>query len=63
MHPHARQTPRELRSLTNIEKYLKSARAELASDACDERLRALIAVVEGLLREEMVKVVQTNAAA
>jgi hypothetical protein len=47
-----RQTLRELRSLTNIETYPKTARAELASDPCDERQRAFIAVVEALLREE-----------
>ena len=41
--------------LTNIEKYLNSARDELASDPCDERLRAFIAVVEGLAREEKAK--------
>ena len=61
MHPQARQTLRELRSLTNIETYLKTARAELASDPCDERLRAFIAVVEGLLRKEKVKLTQTTA--
>jgi hypothetical protein len=55
MQPEVRQTLRELRLLTNIEKYLKSARAELASDPCDERLRAFIAVVESLLIEEKTK--------
>ena len=55
MHPQARQTLRELRSLTNIEKYLKSANAELASDLRDERLRAFIAVIEGLLRGNLFK--------
>ena len=33
-------TLRKLRSLGNIESYLKTARAELVSDPCDERLRA-----------------------
>jgi hypothetical protein len=49
---------RELRSLTNIEKYLNSDRAELASDPSDERLRAFIEVVEGLLRQEKTKLAQ-----
>ena len=62
MRPQARQTLRELRSLTNIETYLKTTGAELASDPCDERLRAFIEAVEELLREEKVKLVQTVAA-
>ncbi|HZP67318.1 MAG TPA: hypothetical protein VFB32_13540 [Rudaea sp.] len=52
MNAQARQTLRELRSLGNIETYLKTAKAELASNPCDERLRAFIEVVEGLLKEE-----------
>jgi hypothetical protein len=63
MHPQARQTLQELRSLTNIEKYLNAARAELASDPCDERLRAFIVVVEGLLKEEKGKLVLVDNAA
>jgi hypothetical protein len=60
MHPQSRQTLQELRSLTNIE-YLKTARAELASDPRDEKLHAFIAVVEGLLREEKAKLSQVAA--
>jgi hypothetical protein len=41
----------------------QDCRAELASDPCDERLRAFIAVVEGLLREEKGKLIQTAAIA
>jgi hypothetical protein len=52
MSPEARRTLRELRSLGNIEVYLRTAKAELASDPCDERLRAFIELVEELLRDE-----------
>lgn len=52
MNADARRTLRELRSLGNIEVYLRTAKAELASDPCDERLRAFIGLVEELLREE-----------
>jgi hypothetical protein len=62
MHPQARQTLQELRLLTNIETYLKTARAELASNPGDERLRAFIETIEDLLREEKAKLVQTVAA-
>ena len=55
MNAQARQTLTELRFLTNIETYLKTARAELASNPCDDRLRAFIDVVEGLLKEEKTK--------
>jgi hypothetical protein len=55
MHPQARQTLRELHSLTKIETYLRTARAELASDPCDKGLRAFIAIVESLLRQEKTK--------
>jgi len=55
MSPEARRTLRELRSLGNIEVYLRTAKAELASDPCDERLRAFIDVVEELLRDERAK--------
>jgi hypothetical protein len=51
----ARQTLRELRSLSNIEMYLRTAKAELASNPCDEKLRAFIEVVEALLRDERAK--------
>jgi hypothetical protein len=63
MHVQARQTLNELRSLSNIEKYLNTARAELASDPCDDRLRAFIAAVEGLLQEEKGKLGQGSQAA
>ncbi len=52
MNPEARQTLRELRSLGNIESYLRTAQAELASDPRDEHLRAFIGMVEQLLQEE-----------
>jgi len=51
----ARQTLSELRSLRNIETYLRTAKAELASDPCDDTLRAFIGIVEALLREETAK--------
>jgi hypothetical protein len=52
MNAAARQTLRELRSLGNIQTYLRTAKAELASNPCDERLRAFIEVVEGLQRRK-----------
>ncbi len=55
MKSHARQTLRELRSLRNIENYLRTAKAELASDPCDDTLQAFIEIVEALLREEKAK--------
>jgi len=51
----AQQTLSELCSLTNIGRYLRAAKAELASSPCDEQLRAFIAVVEDLLRDEKSK--------
>jgi hypothetical protein len=51
----ARQTLRELRSLRNIETYLRTAKAELASNPCDDALRAFIVIVEDLLRNECAK--------
>lgn len=57
MNATARQTLTELRSLGNIEKYLRTAKAELASNPCDERLRAFIELVEGLLRDEKAKLI------
>ena len=51
----ARQTLRELRSLRNIETYLRTAKAELASNPRDDTLRAFIEIVEALLREETAK--------
>jgi len=51
----ARQTLRELRSLRNIATYLRTAKAELASNPCDDTLRAFIEIVEALLREETAK--------
>jgi len=51
----ARQTLRELRSLRNIETYLRTAKAELASDPFDDTLRAFIEIVEALLRDEKAK--------
>jgi hypothetical protein len=60
MNPEARRTLRELRSLGNIEVYLRTAKAELASDPCDERLKAFITVVEQLLREEKARLVAPN---
>lgn len=56
MNPAARQTLRELRSLGNIEQYLRTAKAELASDPCDDRLRAFIELIEGLLNEERARI-------
>jgi hypothetical protein len=58
----ARQTLQELRSLSNIEKYLKSARAELASNPCDDRLSAFIVAVESLLLQEKDKLEQLSQA-
>ena len=55
MNAAARQTLRELRSLGNIQTYLRTARAELASNPSDEPLRAFIAVVEALLAAEKAK--------
>ena len=55
MNAEARQTLRELQSLNNIQKYLLTAKAELASNPCDERLRAFIELVDGLLRDERAK--------
>jgi len=55
----ARQTLRELRSLRNIETYLRTAKAELASDPCDDTLRAFIEIVEALLRDEKAKLVSS----
>jgi hypothetical protein len=55
MNAAARQTLRELRALGNIQTYLRTARAELASNPCDESLRAFIAVVEALLAAEKAK--------
>jgi hypothetical protein len=63
MHAQARQTLQELRSLSNIEKYLKTARAELASNPCDERLRAFIDAIESLLLEEKDELELANQAA
>jgi hypothetical protein len=51
----ARQTLTELRSLGNIRTYLRTAKAELASDPCDERLRAFVDLVEALLAAETAK--------
>jgi hypothetical protein len=55
MNAEARQTLRELQSLTNIGTYLRTAKAELASNPCDDKLRAFIDVVENLLKEEKAK--------
>jgi len=55
MNAEARKTLRELHSLNNIGTYLKAAKAELASDPSDEKLRAFIELVEGLLGEERAK--------
>jgi hypothetical protein len=57
MNAAARKTLTELRSLGNIERYLNAAKAELASDPCDERLHAFIELIEGLLRDEKAKLV------
>ena len=57
MNSAARQTLNELRSLGNIQTYLRTAKAELASDPCDDRLRAFVVVVEGLFQEEKKKLV------
>lgn len=55
MNAAARRTLGELRSLKNIETYLRTAKAELASNPCDDQLRAFIDVIEGLLRDEKAK--------
>ncbi len=55
MNAAARQTLTELRSLGNIQRYLQTAKVELASNPCDDKLRAFIEVVEGLLAEEKKK--------
>lgn len=57
MNAAARQTLTELRSLGNIEKYLRTAKAELASNPCDERLCAFIELIEGLLEDEKAKLI------
>ena len=61
MNAEARKTLNELRSLSNIERYLKTAKAELASSPCDERLRAFIDLIEGLLQDERNKLSTTPA--
>jgi hypothetical protein len=55
MNAAARQTLTELRSLGNIQMYLHTAKAELASNPRDERLRDFIELVEGLLGDEKAK--------
>lgn len=55
MNASARQTLKELRSLGNIEAYLRAAKTELASDPTDDTLRAFVELVEGLLRDERAK--------
>ena len=60
MNSAARQTLRELRSLGNIQTYLCTAKAELASDPCDEKLRAFIVMIECLLSEEKAKLIDAS---
>ena len=55
MNAAARQILREIHSLQRIEDYLRIAKAELASDPSDDRLRAFIVVVEDLLEQEKSK--------
>ena len=62
MNAEARQTLRELQSLNNIGVYLKTAKAELASNPCDEKLRAFIELIEGLLRDEKQKLAHAAGA-
>jgi hypothetical protein len=50
-------SPDELRSISNTERYLRIAKAEQASSPCGERLRAFMELVEGLLREEMERLI------
>jgi hypothetical protein len=57
MNTAARRTLRELRSLQNIDTYLRTAKAELASNPCDEKLRAFVQVIESLLSEEKAKLI------
>jgi hypothetical protein len=52
MHREARQTLREIHSLQRFEDYIRIARAELASDPGNDRLRAFIDMIEALVREE-----------
>ena len=52
MHREARQTLREIRSLQRFEDYIRIARAELASDPDNDRLRAFIDMIQTLVSEE-----------
>ena len=52
MHREARQTLSQIHSLQRFEDYIRIARAELASDPGNERLRAFIDMIETLVREE-----------
>jgi hypothetical protein len=63
MHREARQTLREIHSLQRFEDYILIARAELASDPGNDRLRAFIDMIEALVHEEKARLVQVGTSA
>jgi hypothetical protein len=62
MHPQARQTLREIHSLQRFENYIRCARAELASDPSNAKLRAFIDMIEVMVREEKANLLQAAEA-
>jgi hypothetical protein len=60
MNAQACQPLTKLRSLTNMETYIKTARTELTGNPRDDQLRAFIDVVEGLLAEEKTRLGQVG---
>ena len=58
MHPQARQTLRDIHSLQRFENYIQCARAELASDPGNTKLRAFIDMIETLVRQEKAKLLR-----
>ena len=60
MRQEARTTLRELRSLQRFDEYIRIARAELASDPNNDRLRAFIEMIEALVREEKAKLIPSE---
>jgi len=63
MHTQALQTLGEIHSLQRFENYIRCARAELASDPGNDRLRVFIDMIESLVCEERAKLVQIGQAA
>ena len=63
MHHEARHTLREIHCLQRFENYIRCARAELASDPSNDRLRVFIDMIELLVREEKAKLLQVGTAA